>query len=125
MLCITCFHRSPKIPRLDTTRCQLMENTPDLNLDIFDPDQVGGITTKGLGYGLASPCLLDFMVVRCFESMDDIGFLFVVTLFLHAVKLLSPKPKEIFFRGFLADFLRKLEEFDERVRVAKPLVFLS
>ena len=46
LLCINCFHRSPNIPRLDPTRCQLEKNTLDLNRGIFDPDQVGGITSK-------------------------------------------------------------------------------
>ena len=49
LLYINCFHWSLNTPRLDPTRCQLMENTPDLNWAIFDPDQVGGITTKVLG----------------------------------------------------------------------------
>ena len=48
---------SPNTPRLDPTRCQLMENTPDLNRGIFDPDQVGGITTKVLGSELSTRIL--------------------------------------------------------------------
>ena len=40
---------SPNTPRLDPTWCQLEKNTPDLNRGIFDPDQVGGITSKVQG----------------------------------------------------------------------------
>ena len=45
LLIIHCFHQSPNTPRHDPTRCQLMENTPDLNWGIFDPEQVGCIET--------------------------------------------------------------------------------
>ena len=44
---------SPNTPCLDPTRCQLEKNTPDLNRGIFDLDQVGGITSKVQGSGVA------------------------------------------------------------------------
>ena len=65
LLYINCFHWSLNTPRLDPTRCQLMENTPDLNRGFFDLDQVGGITTKVLGSGGR----VDFTDKNCFPAL--------------------------------------------------------